>query len=39
MALPELTSLEQGTALRFMGCERVGPDLRILARLPGREDF
>lgn len=39
LALPELQSLEQGTALQFVSCERVGPDLRIVARLQGRGDF
>lgn len=39
LALPALQSLDQGTALEFGSCERVGPDLRILARLQGRDRF
>lgn len=39
LALPELSSLDQGTALEFTSFERVGPDLRILATLAGRSQF
>ncbi len=39
LALPALSALDQATALSFVGCERVGPDLRILARLQGRDTF
>ena len=39
LALPALSSLDEGTALEFLDCQRVGPDLRILARLPGRDAF
>lgn len=39
LALPELSSLDQGTALEFTGLARVGPDLRILATLAGRAEF
>ncbi len=38
-ALPALDSLAQATALTFRSVERVGPDLRVLARLAGREHF
>jgi len=33
------SSLAQALAFEFHRCERVGPDLRILARLPGRAEF
>ena len=39
LALPALQSLEQGTALDFINCERIGPDLRIVARVQGRDAF
>lgn len=39
LALPALSALDEGTALEFIDCQRVGPDLRILARLPGRDTF
>jgi diaminohydroxyphosphoribosylaminopyrimidine deaminase/5-amino-6-(5-phosphoribosylamino)uracil reductase len=39
LALPALSSLDQGTALQFSSCERVGPDLRILATLAGCAEF
>jgi len=39
LALPALESLDQGTALDFISCERMGPDLRILARVQGRDSF
>jgi diaminohydroxyphosphoribosylaminopyrimidine deaminase/5-amino-6-(5-phosphoribosylamino)uracil reductase len=39
LALPELESLDQGTALEFISCERMGPDLRIVARVQGRDLF
>lgn len=34
-----LAGLEQAVGLEFESVERVGADLRILARLPGRADF
>ena len=34
-----LASLAEGVALGFTSVEPVGPDLRIVARLPGRADF
>ena len=34
-----LTSLAQAVALEFTSTERVGPDLRILARVAGRDQF
>ncbi len=38
-ALGPLTDLAQGQRLEFTEVERVGPDLRILARIPGRDRF
>jgi len=35
--LPELQALNQAKALEFIGCERIGPDLRLRARLQGRD--
>ena len=34
-----LETLAQGLALQFQGVERVGPDLRVLARVQGRDQF
>lgn len=34
-----LASLEHAVPLAFTSTERVGPDLRILARVPGRDQF
>lgn len=34
-----LAALADGVALEFAGVERVGPDLRVLARVPGRDRF
>ncbi len=34
-----LTALTQGLSLRLLGVEQVGPDLRLLARVAGRDDF
>ena len=34
-----LASLADAVALEFAGVEPVGPDLRLLARIPGRADF
>ncbi|MEO8155450.1 MAG: bifunctional diaminohydroxyphosphoribosylaminopyrimidine deaminase/5-amino-6-(5-phosphoribosylamino)uracil reductase RibD [Rhizobacter sp.] len=34
-----LTQLEEAIALRFVSIERVGDDLRLIARPPGREHF
>jgi diaminohydroxyphosphoribosylaminopyrimidine deaminase/5-amino-6-(5-phosphoribosylamino)uracil reductase len=34
-----LTALTQSLPLRFHSVEMVGPDLRILARVTGRDDF
>ncbi len=38
-ALGPLSDLAQGLRLAFGDIERVGPDLRILARVPGRDRF
>ena len=38
-ALEPLVSLSQGIGLDFTGCEPVGPDLRILARVRGTDRF
>lgn len=32
-------ALSQGLALNFLSVERMGPDLRIVARVPGRDTF
>ena len=34
-----LASLEQALPLEFTSVERAGPDLRVLARVPGRDKF
>lgn len=34
-----LAKLDEATALEFTDVQRVGPDLRVVARLPGRADF
>lgn len=34
-----ITDLSQGIALQFMATESIGPDLRLLARIPGRDNF
>ena len=34
-----LASLAEGVPLEFTSVEPVGPDLRIVARIPGRADF
>ncbi len=34
-----LTALTEGLALEFVSVERVGADLRLIARPPGRADF
>lgn len=34
-----LASLAEGVALEFTSVEQVGPDLRIVARIPGRAEF
>ncbi|MBM3362066.1 MAG: bifunctional diaminohydroxyphosphoribosylaminopyrimidine deaminase/5-amino-6-(5-phosphoribosylamino)uracil reductase RibD [Betaproteobacteria bacterium] len=39
MALPALQRLDQGQALQFLDLVRTGPDLRLRARLQGREHF
>lgn len=36
---PALTALSQAQTLHFDSIERIGDDLRILARLPGRDGF
>ena len=38
-ALAPLDALDQALALQFRSVDRVGPDLRILARAPGRDQF
>ncbi|MFN7154261.1 MAG: bifunctional diaminohydroxyphosphoribosylaminopyrimidine deaminase/5-amino-6-(5-phosphoribosylamino)uracil reductase RibD [Acidovorax sp.] len=37
--LTPLANLQEGQALEFTAVDRVGPDLRIRARLPGRDRF
>ncbi len=39
ITLPALQRLDQGTALQFLACESIGPDLRLRARLRGRDLF
>jgi diaminohydroxyphosphoribosylaminopyrimidine deaminase / 5-amino-6-(5-phosphoribosylamino)uracil reductase len=34
-----LASLNEAMALEFVSVEKVGPDLRLLARIPGRDSF
>ncbi|RZJ23095.1 MAG: RibD family protein, partial [Haliea sp.] len=34
-----ITELAQAVALQFMSTEPIGPDLRLLARIPGRDSF
>jgi len=34
-----LTDLSQAVAFEFLSSDRVGPDLRLLARIPGRDRF
>ncbi|MEO7642599.1 MAG: bifunctional diaminohydroxyphosphoribosylaminopyrimidine deaminase/5-amino-6-(5-phosphoribosylamino)uracil reductase RibD [Ramlibacter sp.] len=34
-----ITALAQAIALQFIATDRVGPDLRVVARLPGRDVF
>ncbi|MEP6789879.1 MAG: bifunctional diaminohydroxyphosphoribosylaminopyrimidine deaminase/5-amino-6-(5-phosphoribosylamino)uracil reductase RibD [Ramlibacter sp.] len=34
-----LGALSQGVPLQFLGSEMVGSDLRLVARIPGRDDF
>jgi diaminohydroxyphosphoribosylaminopyrimidine deaminase/5-amino-6-(5-phosphoribosylamino)uracil reductase len=37
IALPELQALSQAKALDFIACDPIGPDLRLRARLQGRQ--
>ena len=39
LALPALQSLAGALTLDFMSAERIGPDLRLLARVQGRGEF
>jgi diaminohydroxyphosphoribosylaminopyrimidine deaminase/5-amino-6-(5-phosphoribosylamino)uracil reductase len=39
LALPELQLLANALPLEFMSAERIGPDLRLLARVQGRGNF
>jgi len=39
LALPALQSLAAALPLEFMSAERIGPDLRLLARVQGRGNF
>ncbi|WP_119966038.1 bifunctional diaminohydroxyphosphoribosylaminopyrimidine deaminase/5-amino-6-(5-phosphoribosylamino)uracil reductase RibD [Simplicispira lacusdiani] len=39
LRIEPLETLSQGLALDFHGVERVGPDLRVLARVQGRDRF
>jgi diaminohydroxyphosphoribosylaminopyrimidine deaminase/5-amino-6-(5-phosphoribosylamino)uracil reductase len=34
-----LTELSQAVPLAFRSTEMIGPDLRVLARIPGRDQF
>jgi len=34
-----LADLAQAVALEFVSSDRVGPDIRLLARIPGRDRF
>jgi diaminohydroxyphosphoribosylaminopyrimidine deaminase/5-amino-6-(5-phosphoribosylamino)uracil reductase len=38
-ALGQLTELSRGVALEFVSTAPVGPDLRLVARIPGRDRF
>jgi len=37
--LDALASLDQAVPLQFLSAESIGPDLRIVARIPGRDNF
>jgi diaminohydroxyphosphoribosylaminopyrimidine deaminase/5-amino-6-(5-phosphoribosylamino)uracil reductase len=37
--LGPLTALTQAVNLEFLSTDRIGPDLRVVARVPGRDDF
>ncbi|MEI7784919.1 MAG: bifunctional diaminohydroxyphosphoribosylaminopyrimidine deaminase/5-amino-6-(5-phosphoribosylamino)uracil reductase RibD [Betaproteobacteria bacterium] len=39
LALPALSQLSEGIALQFTDCQRIGPDLRVLARRVGADAF
>lgn len=39
LTLPELSQLSDGIALQFTDCQRIGPDLRVLARRVGANAF
>jgi len=39
LELAPLAALEQSVALEFVDVQRVGPDLRVIARPPGRDRF
>lgn len=39
LALPALSQLSDGIALQFTDCQRIGPDLRVLARRVGADAF
>jgi diaminohydroxyphosphoribosylaminopyrimidine deaminase/5-amino-6-(5-phosphoribosylamino)uracil reductase len=39
LALPALSQLSDGIALQFTDCQRIGPDLRVMARRVGSEAF
>ena len=39
LALPALTDLRAGMALQWTDCQRVGPDLRLMATMAGQDDF
>jgi diaminohydroxyphosphoribosylaminopyrimidine deaminase/5-amino-6-(5-phosphoribosylamino)uracil reductase len=39
LALPELQLLANALALEFISADRIGPDLRLLARVQGRGNF
>ena len=39
LALPALSQLSDGIALQFTDCQRIGPDLRVMARRVGADAF
>jgi diaminohydroxyphosphoribosylaminopyrimidine deaminase/5-amino-6-(5-phosphoribosylamino)uracil reductase len=39
LALPALRQLSDGIPLQFTDCQRIGPDLRVMARRVGFEAF
>jgi hypothetical protein len=39
LALPALEALNRAVPLEFISADRVGPDLRLIARVEGRGTF